>query len=100
MLPRRLYRGAICRTGLGVKMKRIAASVIVGVFLITTVVVGTAVAHTVVSDTSLTIHKAPQGITNAGGEGFAVRHIAHSIKRFVAIMISSPPRTTPSVRPC
>jgi hypothetical protein len=47
-------------------MKRIAASVIVGVFLITTVVVGTAVAHTVVAETSLTIHKAPRGATNAG----------------------------------
>jgi hypothetical protein len=49
-------------------MKRIAASVIDGVFLITTVVVGTAVAHTVVAGTSLTIHKAPRGPTNAGAK--------------------------------
>lgn len=49
-------------------MKRIAAGVIVGVFLITTVVVGTAVAHTFVADTSLRIHKAPRGVTNAGAK--------------------------------
>jgi hypothetical protein len=49
-------------------MKRIAASVIVGVFLLTTVAISTAVAHTVVSETTLTIRKAPRGATNPGGK--------------------------------
>jgi hypothetical protein len=66
MLSNRLYAREIRRAGLGVKMKRIAASIIVGVFLLTTVAVGVAVAHTVVSATSLTIQKFPRGATNKG----------------------------------
>jgi hypothetical protein len=53
---------------LGVKMKRIAASVIVGIFVLTTVAIGTAVAHTFVAETNLTIRKAPRGATNPGGK--------------------------------
>jgi hypothetical protein len=49
-------------------VKRIAASVIVGIFVLTTVAIGTAVAHTVVADTTLTIRKAPRGATNPGGK--------------------------------
>jgi len=49
-------------------MKRVAASVIVGVFLLTTVAVGTAVAHTWVSGTSLTIGKLPTGATDPGAK--------------------------------
>ena len=49
-------------------MKRIAASVMVGIFLLATVAIGTAVAHTVVSETTLTIRKAPGGATNPGGK--------------------------------
>jgi hypothetical protein len=46
-------------------MKRVAASVI-GVFLLTTVVVGSAVAHTFVNETSLSIGKLPRHATNPG----------------------------------
>jgi hypothetical protein len=51
-------------------MKRVAASVTVGVFLFTTVVVGAAVAHTYVAETSLSIHKEPLGPTQAGAKVF------------------------------
>jgi hypothetical protein len=66
MLPNRLYAREIRRAGLGVKMKRIAASIIVGVFLLTTVAIEVAVAHTFVATTSLTIQKFPRGATNRG----------------------------------
>lgn len=49
-------------------MKRVAASVILGVVLLTTVAVDTAAAHTYVAETWLTIHKEPRGITNAGAK--------------------------------
>jgi hypothetical protein len=49
-------------------VKRIAASVIVGIFILTTVAIGTAVAHTFVAETTLTIRKAPRGATNPGGK--------------------------------
>ena len=49
-------------------MKRIAASVMVGIFLLATVAISTAVAHTVVSETTLSIRKAPRGATNPGGK--------------------------------
>lgn len=51
-------------------MKRVAASVTVGVFIFTTVVVGAAVAHTYVAETSLSIHKEPLGPTQAGTKVF------------------------------
>jgi hypothetical protein len=47
-------------------MKRIAASVVVGVFLLTSVLVGTAGGHTFVSDTSLSRGKVPRGATDPG----------------------------------
>jgi hypothetical protein len=54
----------------GDRMKRIAASVVVGIFLLTSVVVGVAVAHTYVAETSQSIHKAPHGVTPAGAKLF------------------------------
>jgi hypothetical protein len=53
-----------------IKMKRIAASVIVGVLLLTTVAVGAAIAHTYVAETALTIHKEPRGATESGAKLF------------------------------
>jgi hypothetical protein len=47
-------------------MKRIAASVIVGVFFLTTVAVAVAVADVIEATTSLTIQKIPRGATNKG----------------------------------
>jgi hypothetical protein len=51
-------------------MKRVTASVIVGFLLLTTVLVSAAIAHTYVAETSLTIHKEPRGITDAGEKLF------------------------------
>ena len=51
-------------------MKRVAASVTVGVFLLTSVAVGAAIAHTYVAETSLTIHKEPRGVTESGEKVF------------------------------
>jgi len=51
-------------------MKRIGASVVVGVLLLTTVLVGAAIAHTYVAETTLTIHKEPRGVTPAGAKLF------------------------------
>ena len=47
-------------------MKRAVAGSIVGVFLLTTLGIGAAVAHTFATDTSLSITKVPGGATNAG----------------------------------
>jgi hypothetical protein len=52
--------------GWGINMKRFAASVIAGAFLFTTFVVGDAVAHTFVAETSLSISKAPTTATAPG----------------------------------
>lgn len=54
--------------GWGIKMKRVAASFVVGAFLLTTVVVGAAVAHTFVAETSLSISKVPTGATAPGAK--------------------------------
>jgi hypothetical protein len=54
----------------GNEMKQLLASVVVGVFLLTAVVVDAAVAHTYVAETSLSIHKEPRGITQAGTKVF------------------------------
>jgi multisubunit Na+/H+ antiporter MnhC subunit len=54
------------RTSLGEREKQLVASVLVGVFLLTAVVIDAAVAHTYVAETSLSIHKEPRGITQAG----------------------------------
>ena len=51
-------------------MKRITASVIVGVLLVTTCLVSAVIAHTYVAETSLTIHKEPRGVTEAGAKIF------------------------------
>ena len=51
-------------------MNRVTAGVIAGTLLITTVLVGTAIAHTYVAETSLTIHKEPRGVTEAGEKIF------------------------------
>jgi hypothetical protein len=50
----------------GIRMKRVVTSSIVGVFLLTTVGMGAAVAHTFSADTNLTIRKTPRGITAVG----------------------------------
>jgi hypothetical protein len=54
--------------GWGINMKRVAASVIAGAFLLTTVWVGVAVAHTFVAETFLSISKAPVGATAPGAK--------------------------------
>ena len=53
-------------SGLGVKMRRAVSGAIVGVFLLTTVGIGAAVAHTFAADTTLSIAKVPGGATQAG----------------------------------
>ena len=47
-------------------MKRIATAAAIAAFVLATVLPGTALAHTFVASTSLTIHKVPVGITNPG----------------------------------
>jgi hypothetical protein len=47
-------------------MTRAVAGTIVGVFLLATLGIGAAVAHVFEADTTLTINKAPTGVTNAG----------------------------------
>ena len=54
--------------GWRIKMKRVAASVIAGAFVLTTVVVGAAVAHTFVAETFLSISKAPTAATAPGAK--------------------------------
>jgi hypothetical protein len=49
-------------------MRRAVSGAIVGVFLLTTVAVGAAFAHTFAADTSLTIAKVPSGATQAGAK--------------------------------
>ena len=51
-------------------MKRITSSAIVGVLLVTTCLVSAVIAHTYVAETSLTIHKEPRGVTEAGAKIF------------------------------
>jgi len=51
-------------------MNRVTAGVIAGTLLVTTVLVGTTIAHTYVAETSLTIHKEPRGVTEAGEKIF------------------------------
>ena len=50
----------------GDPVKRIAIGAAVAAFVLATVLPGTALAHTFVASTSLTIHKVPVGITNPG----------------------------------
>lgn len=47
-------------------MKRIAMSAAVAAFLLATVLPGTALAHTFVANTTLSIHKVPGGVTTRG----------------------------------
>ena len=51
-------------------MNRVTAGILAGTFLVTTVLVGTSIAHTYVAETSLTIHKEPRGVTEAGTKLF------------------------------
>ena len=51
-------------------MKRVTAGVIAGTLFVTTVLVSTALAHTYVAETTLTIHKEPRGVTEVGAKVF------------------------------
>ena len=51
-------------------MNRVTAGILAGTLLVTTVLVGTSIAHTYVAETSLTIHKEPRGVTEAGTKLF------------------------------
>jgi hypothetical protein len=86
--------GKSTRSG-GDPVKRIAMCAAVAAFLLATVLPGTALAHTFVASTSLTIHKVPGGVTNPGatvvvyGKLRSVRPLCRS-DRVVKLMRARP----------